>query len=312
MRSSGTPPSAVFRLRSHACAAESSEPTIASSERNSRTNSAASCQGFEPGSSCRWPFARRESVAVLTPMTGARSACARPRKRAARIVARDRVVAASAARRGREVRRAFISLEIICFDRFHSKTARAPAASRSSAASSRHSAVLVALECLGDGLLLAGCPSWKSAASAVARPSLPFFLARRRAAWQARSSPSSASDPGAHGHVAARAGGGMVHQQSAHPIAYHLRVLRGLLRGLPLRQDREGSAFPAPDQVAATTVGGGDDPRHAADAGIAGRAVELLVVGTEIVDVEECQTDLVRLALRQLPVPQQQLLEVGA
>ena len=50
----------------------------------------------------------------------------------------------------------------------------------------------------------------------------------------------------------------------------------------------------------------------AADAGIAGRAVELLVVGAEVVDIEQRQPDLVRVALRELPVPLQQLLEVGA
>ena len=50
MSASGTPPSAWFSLRSQARAVVSSEPTIASSERNSRTNSAASCQGLEPGS----------------------------------------------------------------------------------------------------------------------------------------------------------------------------------------------------------------------------------------------------------------------
>src|SRR5262249_11202847 len=143
-------------------------------------------------------------------MNGARSAGARPRKRAARTVARDRVVAASTTGRGREVRRGFISLEILPHDDCHSKTrARARAAEplgtmgvthrrpsargRRALRSGRHSVVVTVAERLDDGVLGVSWASWKSAAWAVTVPSLPFFLARRRAARHALSSPSSAS-----------------------------------------------------------------------------------------------------------------------
>ena len=104
----------------------------------------------------------------------------------------------------------------------------------------------------------------------------------------------------------------MVHQQIAHALRHDARILRGTLGRLALRQYHERAALPAPDQIAATPVGGADDARHAADAGIARGAIELLVVGTEVVDVEERQPDLVRVALREQPVPLQQLLEIGA
>ena len=48
----------------------------------------------------------------------------------------------------------------------------------------------------------------------------------------------------------------------------------------------------------------------AADAGIACGAVELVVVGAQIIDVEQRKTDLVRVTLRERPVARQQLLEV--
>src|SRR5882672_1704094 len=95
----GTPPRAWLSLRNQARAAASSDPTMASRERNSRTNSAASCQGLEPGSSAFRPLAMRDKVAPLTPMTCARSACATARKRAARTVARDSVTRGSGAGR---------------------------------------------------------------------------------------------------------------------------------------------------------------------------------------------------------------------
>ena len=104
----------------------------------------------------------------------------------------------------------------------------------------------------------------------------------------------------------------MMHQQIAHALRHHLGVLRGLLRGLALGQHREGATFPAADQVPAAPVGRADHARDAPDAGIARRAVEFLVVGAQIVDVEQRQPDLVRVALRELPVALQQLLEVGA
>src|SRR5262249_61981819 len=84
-------------------------------------------------------------------MTGARSACARPRKRAARTVARDRVVAASTTGRGREVRRGFISLEIISKDRCHSKK-RTQAHAAGALRSGRPSVVLGG----GGGLAVGG------------------------------------------------------------------------------------------------------------------------------------------------------------
>src|SRR5438876_402222 len=113
-------------------------------------------------------------------------------------------------------------------------------------------------------------------------------------------------------HPTAGAGRGVVHQQIAHAPRYHLGVLRRLVGGLALGEHREGSALPAADQIAAAAVGAADDPRHTADAGIARRAIEFFVIGPEIVDVEERQADLVRIPLREHPVPLQQLLEVFA
>src|SRR5215468_12725744 len=131
-------------------------------------------------------------------------------------------------------------------------------------------------------------------------------LERERPWWY------QAGNTSAQGHEAPRARGGMVHQQIAHALAHDLGVLRRFLCRLALCQHHEGAAVPAAHEVAATPIRGGDHARYAPDAGVARRAVEFLVIGTQVVDVEQRQADLVRFALRELPVPLQQLLEVSA
>src|SRR6266699_2188044 len=279
---------------------------MASSERNSRTNSAASCQGLEPGSRCLWPFASRDSVAPLTPITSASSPWVTARKRAARTVARDRMTPGSGAGRVFSARAVAISVEIISLIYFHSKRA------------------------VSAGIAASRWPRRRTATSAVGSVKIPGFrgddavlavllraLQRRPAGLhqpleRQRARRHEVRDPGAQGDVAAGAGRGVVHQQIAHALRYHLGVLRRLVGGLALGEHREGSALPAADQIAAAAVGAADDPRHTADAGIARRAIEFFVIGPEIVDVEERQADLVRIPLREHPVPLQQLLEVFA
>jgi hypothetical protein len=94
----------------------------------------------------------------------------------------------------------------------------------------------------------------------------------------------------------------MMHQQVAHALSHDLRVLRGPLRGFTLRQDRERSAFPTSDEVSAPAVRCADHTGNAPYAGIACGPVESLVVGGEVVDVEQGEPDLMRIALRQRPV----------
>src|SRR2546421_2503404 len=288
MSARGAPPRAWLSLRSQARAAASSEPTMASSERNSRTNSAASCQGLEPGSSALRPWAMRDSVAPLTPMTCARSACATARKRAARTVARDRMTPASGAGRVLTAGR-LISVAILPLIYFYSKTARLGRSVKIPRLSGHDPVLAVHLGALQ------GCP-------AGIEQSLERQCARRH----------QSCDPGAHGDITPGAGGGVMHEQLAHAPRHHLGVLRGLVCGLPLGQYGEGSTLPVPDQIPAPPVRGADHARDAPDAGIARRAVELVVVGAEIVDVEQGEADLVRVALREHPVTLQQLLEVGA
>src|SRR3984893_8239944 len=303
MSSRGTPPRAWLSLRNQARAAASSEPTMASRERNSRTNSAASCQGLEPGSSALRPWAMRDNVAPLTPMTCARSACATARKRAARTLARDRVTRGSGAGRVLTAWILVISVEILPVIYFYSNQAslqlaaapgiRGAAPGRGSVKIPRlrgHDPILAVL--LGS---LQGCP-------AGLQEPLERHCARRH----------EARDPGAHGDVAPGAGGGVMHEQVAYALRHHRGVLCGLVRGLALGQHRECSALPAADEIPAPPVRGTDHARDAPDAGIARRAVELVVVGAEIIDVDQGQADLVRVALREYPVTLQQLLEVGA
>ena len=104
----------------------------------------------------------------------------------------------------------------------------------------------------------------------------------------------------------------MMDQEIAHPLRNDLRVLRRFLCRIPLRERRDRPAVPTADQVAATPVGCAHDTSDTPDAGIAGILVERVVVGGKIVDVEDRECDLVRIALRQQPVAQQQLLEIGA
>src|SRR5256885_99956 len=286
MSARGAPPRAWLSLRSQARAAASSEPTTASRERNTRTNSAASCQGLEPGSSALRPWAMRDNVAPLTPMTCARSACATPRKRAARTVARDRMTPGSGA--GRVLTAGvLISVEILPLISFYSKIAR-----RS-----------VKIPRLGghDPVLAVHLGSLEGRPAGL-QQSLERQCARGH----------ETCDPGAHGDVAPRAGGGVMHEQLVYAPRHHLGVLRGLVCGLPLGQHGEGSTLPASHEIPAPPVRGADHAGDAPDAGIARRAVELVVVGAQIVDVEQGEADLVRVALREHPVTLEQLLEVGA
>ena len=104
----------------------------------------------------------------------------------------------------------------------------------------------------------------------------------------------------------------MMDQEVAHALSDDLRVLRRLLRRIALGERRERPTVPTADEIAATPVGCADDASDTPDACIAGALVERIVVGGEIVDVEDRQRDLVRVALREQPVAQQQLLEIGA
>src|SRR6185437_3093138 len=101
-------------------------------------------------------------------------------------------------------------------------------------------------------------------------------------------------------------------QQVPHPLSDDLRVLRSLLRRIALSQRRKRPSLPTADEVAATPVGGADDARHPPDTRVPCVLIESVVVGCEVVYVEERQGDLVRVALREHPVALQQLLEVGA
>src|ERR1700731_1957355 len=164
MSSRGTPPRAWLSLRNQARAAASSEPTMASRERNSRTNSAASCQGLEPGSSAFRPLAMRDNVAPLTPMTCARSACATARKRAARTLARDRVTRGSGAGRVLTEWIPVISVEILPVIYFYSNRQLAAAPGIRGAAPGRGSVKIPRLR--GHDPILAvllgslqGCPA---------------------------------------------------------------------------------------------------------------------------------------------------------
>jgi len=85
--SSGLPSNAVLAFFSHARATVSSPPTMASSERNSRTNSTASSNGLVPRSSRNSCRRMRETVASETPMTEASILAVMSRRSAARSVA---------------------------------------------------------------------------------------------------------------------------------------------------------------------------------------------------------------------------------
>src|SRR5579872_235905 len=77
-----------------------------------------------------------------------------------------------------------------------------------------------------------------------------------------------ARDPCAHGDIAAAGPGArMMNEEVAHPLHHDLRILARLVRRIALSQYRERAAVPAPDQIAATAVGGRDHARDAAQAG---------------------------------------------
>src|SRR5882762_8552340 len=291
----GTPPRAWLSPRNQARAAASSDPTMASRERNSRTNSAASCQGLEPGSSAFRPLAMRDKVAPLTPMTCARSACATARKRAARTVARDRVMRGSGAGRALTDWMLVIFLWKYYQQSVSIATCRQPAARRGA---HRPGSVKIPRLRAHDPVLAVLLGSLQGRPAGL-QQSLERQCARRH----------EARDPGAHGDVAPGARGGVMHEQVAHALRHHGRVVSGPVRGLALGQHGECSALPAADEIPAPLVRGADHARDAPDAGIARRAVELLVVGAEIIDVEQGEADLVRVARREHPVTLQQLLE---
>src|SRR5579862_371092 len=128
----------------------------------------------------------------------------------------------------------------------------------------------------------------------------------REGAWR-----HETRDSGAQRHVTAIARRRVMHEELTDTLRHHLGVMRGAFRGLALGEDRERAAVPPRDQVPTSAVGAADHARDPANAGIACGTVEFLVIGPKVVDIEECQADLVGIALRQLPITSQQLLEVA-
>ena len=106
-------------------------------------------------------------------------------------------------------------------------------------------------------------------------------LERQLARWH------QARHAGAQRHEAPRAGARVMHQQVAHALRNDLRILRGFLRRVTLRQNGKRPAFPTSNKIAAAAIGSAYDARDAPNAGITRSLVESLVVGSEIVDIEQ-------------------------
>jgi hypothetical protein len=79
-----------------------------------------------------------------------------------------------------------------------------------------------------------------------------------------------------------------------------------------LSKHYERAAFPVTHEVAATAIRATNDPSNTPNAGIAAGLLEFLVIRAEIVDIDQHEPNGVRVALRELPVPLQQLFEVRA
>src|ERR1700744_5179327 len=101
-----------------------------------------------------------------------------------------------------------------------------------------------------------------------------------------------------------------MHQQVPHALSNNLRIVRRLLSRIPLRQYSKRPAFPTPHQIATAPVGSTNDPGAPPDSRVTASLLKRLVVTPEIVDIEQCQPDLMGIALRQHPSPLQQRSEV--
>src|SRR6185503_12354585 len=77
-------------------------------------------------------------------------------------------------------------------------------------------------------------------------------------------------------------------------------------------QHDERAVAPVAHDVAATPIRPADDARDTANHRISARLLELVVVGLQVVDIEQHEADGMRVALRELPIPAQKLFEVAA